>query len=69
MWVFYIPAAKLIIELDGSQHYETEGILSDSRRDQYFNQHGYTVLRYSNADINTRFSAVCEDILRRISKD
>ena len=66
---FYIPAAKLIIELDGSQHYETEGILSDSRRDQYFNQQGYTVLRYSNADINTWFSAVCEDILRRISRD
>ena len=66
---FYIPSAKLIIELDGSQHYETEGNLSDSQRDCYFNRLGYTVLRYSNADINTRFSAVCEDILHKVRRD
>ena len=58
--------AKLIIELDGSQHYEETGSEYDRRRDHWLNEQGYRVIRYSNADINDRFSAVCEDILNRI---
>ena len=63
---FYIPSAKLIIELDGSQHYAPSGKASDRDRDVYLNSLGFTVLRYSNADISCRFRAVCEDIYRRI---
>ena len=63
---FYIPQAKLVIELDGSQHYETSGIASDQERDLYLQNQGLQVLRYANSDINFNFSAVCEDILNHI---
>ena len=63
---FYCAAAKLVIELDGSQHYEENGIASDVMRDSYLNSIGITVLRYSNSDVNQNFQGVCEDILQRL---
>ena len=63
---FYCHDARLIIELDGSQHYENAGQKADEARDSYLNSLGITVLRYSNADINLRFSAVCEDIWNKL---
>ena len=65
---FYIASAHRVIELDGSQHYEAEGKLADEERDAYLSSLGLTVLRYSNADINYRFQAVCEDIWNRLPK-
>lgn len=59
---FYIPQAKLVIELDGSQHYEPDGKEKDMARDLRLKDLGMLVLRYSNADVNLRFRAVCEDI-------
>ena len=59
---FYCATAKLVIELDGSQHYDTSGIESDALRDEYLCSLGLTVKRYSNADINSRFDSVCEEI-------
>lgn len=59
---FYCPKAKLVIELDGSQHYEEKAEKHDNERTIYLNQHGIEVLRYSNLDILTRFSDVCRDI-------
>ena len=63
---FYIPSARLVIELDGSQHYSSEGIEYDKERDEYMQSLGLTVLRYSNLEIDHNFSAVCEDILSKI---
>ena len=63
---FYCASSKLIIELDGSQHYEEKGVESDKKRDEYFNCLGLVVLRYSNEDINRHFDSVCEDILKRL---
>ncbi len=63
---FYIAELKIVIELDGSQHYEPEGKQTDKARDTYLQSLGITVLRYSNADINLRFSSVCEDIWNRL---
>ena len=59
---FYIAQPKLVIELDGSQHYEEAGRESDLRRDADLRALGLTVLRYSNADVNYRFEEVCQDI-------
>jgi very-short-patch-repair endonuclease len=59
---FYSASAKLVIEIDGSQHYEKEGIEADTIRDAYLNSRGLTVKRYSNRDINIDFESVCEDI-------
>ncbi len=60
---FYIHSSKLIIELDGSQHYSEDEQRSDAERDDYFRRNGYNVLRYSNSQIHTNFRGVCEDIM------
>ena len=63
---FYCAKAKLVMELDGSQHYEAGQIQPDQARTNYFQSLGLTVVRYTNADINLRFKAVCQDILTRL---
>jgi len=64
---FYIASSKIVIEIDGSQHYEDSGIENDVIRDAFLNNLGIKVLRYSNLDINQRFENVCEDILNEIN--
>jgi len=63
---FYIPSAGIVIEIDGSQHYEQEAQIRDNERDAALDRLGLLVLRYSNSDINQRFRDVCEDILRQM---
>ena len=64
---FYISLHKIIIEIDGSQHYEEENAKKDVQRDEYLKKLGLNVLRYSNLDINKNFKSVCEDILKNIN--
>ncbi len=59
---FYCPAAHLVIELDGSQHYENTAILKDNERTRYFESRGLTVLRIPNNYIKENFRGVCEYI-------
>ena len=59
---FYCHAAKLVIELDGSQHYEPQGQAYDEERTAILQKYGLEVLRFSNYDVNTDFRAVCEQI-------
>ncbi|MBI3764933.1 MAG: endonuclease domain-containing protein, partial [Ignavibacteriales bacterium] len=47
---FYCPKAKLCIEIDGSQHFEDEGLKRDQVRDNYLTERGIDVLRISNYD-------------------
>ena len=63
---FYIPSAGIVIEIDGSQHYEEEARSLDRERDAALERLGLLVLRYSNSDINQRFRDVCEDILQHM---
>ena len=56
---FYCPSAKLVIEVDGSQHYESEGLVYDKIRTETLNQYGLTVLRFTNRQINREFENVC----------
>lgn len=56
---FYCDKAKLVVELDGSQHYEVEGTEKDITRDIYLESLGLKVLRFSNFDINRSFYEVC----------
>ena len=63
---FYCAGAKLVIELDGLQHYQGKVKVKDEERDKYLNDLGITVLRFSNLDIRENFDAVCLDILERI---
>lgn len=59
---FYCSAAKLILEVDGSQHYTPDGMEYDEERTAYLEGLGFQVLRFSNADVDRRFRAVCEYI-------
>jgi very-short-patch-repair endonuclease len=63
---FYCASAKLVIEIDGSQHCEAKGAESDVIRDDYLKGLGLTVKRYTNADINQRFEEVSADIYNSI---
>ena len=60
---FFIARAKLVIELDGSQHGWGENKKADERRDFYLSSWGLTVLRYTNEEVKKQFDAVCGDIL------
>ncbi len=64
---FYIASSNLVIELDGSQHYEEKGIDADEKRANYLEGLGIKVLRYSNLDIHKNFEGVCQDILNNIN--
>ena len=66
---FYVAEKKTVIELDGSQHFEEAGMQKDHRRDLFLQSQGLSVLRYSNADVNQNFEAVCEDIWNRLELD
>ena len=65
---FYSASAKLIIELDGSQHYDLEHAEKDTARTQYLEQFGILVLRIPNNAIHTNFSGVC-DYIDRIAQE
>ena len=59
---FYCAAAKLAVELDGSQHYDADGLLYDQRRTAFLNSVGIHVLRFSNLDVLQNLSGVCQTI-------
>ena len=59
---FYSAQAKLIIELDGSQHYEDIGIAKDKERTTYLEHYGLKILRIPNNQVNQNFRGVCEYI-------
>ncbi|MBQ4047582.1 MAG: endonuclease domain-containing protein [Clostridia bacterium] len=65
---FYCASAKLVIELDGSQHYEPLGMSYDSERSAFLEALGLKVLRFSNRDIDREFHSVCEEIDLTIQK-
>ena len=65
---FLISSSNLVIELDGSQHWNEENKENDKKRDEYLKKMELTVLRYSNKEINENFDGVCADILKHIKK-
>ena len=59
---FYIAEARLVIELDGSQHYSTEEMEYDRKRTAYLESQGLKVMRFSNLDVMRQFRRVCEAV-------
>ncbi len=59
---FFCHKAKLVVELDGSQHYEPEKQAYDRERTSYLESQGLLVLRFSNLDVLRNFPNVCEAI-------
>ena len=56
---FYCHQAKLVVELDGAQHYEPEAEKYDADRTDYLITQGLSVLRILNVDVNRNFEGVC----------
>ena len=63
---FYCASAKLVIELDGSQHREEKGAEADRIRDRYMAGLGLSVLRFTNEQVNTDFKWVCSTIKEKL---
>ena len=59
---FYCHSARLIIELDGSQHYEEKGLLKDKIRTEKIEKRNLTVVRIPNNEVNRNFVGVCQYI-------
>ena len=65
---FYCPAAKLAIEIDGSQHYSDAGKTYDQWRSSLIERNDICILRFSNGDVRYRFEGVCI-VIDRITKE
>lgn len=65
---FYCYAAKLVIEIDGKQHYTDQGIVYDTERTQVLQGYGLKVLRYTNQQLVDNFQEVCWDIERNLQQ-
>ena len=59
---FYCAKAKLVIELDGSQHYTEDNLLKDEQRTHFLEGYGLTVMRILNLQLNQDFESVCRYI-------
>ncbi len=65
---FYCAEAKLVIELDGSQHYEPEEIQKDAERTAFLEGYGLTVIRIPNNEVTRNFQGVCEYIDTKVKQ-
>ena len=59
---FYCYRARLILELDGSQHFDPEAMEYDKKRTAFLQKQGFLVMRFSNSDVMTQYRAVCEAV-------
>ena len=59
---FYCPKAKLVIELDGGQHYSEPMRVKDQIRDRYMESIGLKVLRFSDSDLFENLTGVLQKI-------
>ena len=66
---FYCHKAKLVVELDGSQHSTPEEIQYDQERTHFLKSQGLTVLRFSNLDVLRQFESVCAVIDKALKQD
>ena len=63
---FYCASARLVIELDGSQHYTEQGKCYDKERTAMIEAYGVQVLRFSNREVDSNLAGVCQTIAQTI---
>jgi very-short-patch-repair endonuclease len=66
---FYCPAGKLIIEVDGGQHYRDKDKEADRRRDAFLQSLGFKVLRFSDGEVLRDTDAVLEGIYNALAQN
>lgn len=57
---------KIVVELDGSQHYQKDALIYDSEKDAYLQQEGFAVLRFGDREFLTNFRSVLQRIMDQI---
>jgi len=57
---------KIVIEIDGGQHFEEKNKLKDQQRDTFLNKLGFTVIRYNDHEVLTNIEAIKEDLFQKI---
>jgi very-short-patch-repair endonuclease len=57
---FFCPAERLIVELDGGQHYSEEGRAKDEARSRYLIGLGLKVMRFSDLDVLKNIDGVLQ---------
>ncbi|MES2670470.1 MAG: endonuclease domain-containing protein [Pseudomonadota bacterium] len=63
---FYAPAVRLVVELDGGQHFEAMAMVADEYRSEVLRRMGLEVLRFDNRQVLLETDAVVEEIWRFI---
>ncbi len=66
---FYCPSAKLVIEVDGSQHYEEKGIQKDKVRDEHLSRLGFRVLRFASTEVFQNLDGILEEIYNHLPNE
>ena len=67
---FFCSEARLVVEVDGGQHFEDSGRISDVERTEYLEQmRGFQVLRFTNLEIKYQFTEVCSVIDRKVQQN
>jgi very-short-patch-repair endonuclease len=65
---FYAHAPKLVIEVDGSQHFEKSKEIYDEKRTRFLEKQGLKVLRFNNLEVLQEIDSVVEVILKTMEK-
>lgn len=66
---FYCHKAKLVVELDGSQHYQEDETEKDRKRTNFLEEYGVKVIRIPNNEVSKNFQGVCEYIDAFVKKE
>ena len=56
---FYCHKARLVIEIDGSHHFDDKGKIYDRERTKIIGHYGIIVIRFSNREVDEDFETVC----------
>lgn len=65
---FFAPKARIVVEVDGSQHLSALGLIRDKRRDEFLRGHGFLVLRFNDSDVLNHREAVFDEIFQNITE-
>lgn len=65
---FYAPGAKLVVEIDGSQHATAQHMTEDARRDAYLAGQGLRVLRFNDLQVLQEIEAVMQEVFQTIAE-
>ena len=65
---FYAPRAKIVIEVDGSQHHEPRAVEADIERDRFLSRLNLNILRFNNLQVLLETESVLDAIRLAIDK-